>query len=110
MRIPAALAAITLLAVLSACSSGSSGDGGSPWYAKGYKAGQTLDGQFTADYRADNLTSNAQCIQYWNENMPDSADVPAGTPIEQYSDGWVAACEGAPFGQPGSPSSLPPGP
>lgn len=104
------LGVMVVALAVSACSSGGSGDGGSPWYQKGYRAGQSLNGQFTSVYGVDNTTSNAQCVQYWNENMPDSGNVPTGTPVEQFSSGWVAACEGAPNGQPGSPDSLPPGP
>lgn len=95
------IAAACALAVVATgvvgCSSGG-GSGASNWYRHGYNAGVS---QASGMSQTDTISGNAYCTQYWNDNEIDSSSTPSGQPIEDYSSGWIAACEHAPYGQSG---------
>ena len=68
----------------------------SEYYSEGYQAG----GQ-SSDGGGDNLTTNTYCYKTWGFYNPAPAGL-AGQALEDYSSGWIAACEDAPYGQSGT--------
>jgi hypothetical protein len=67
----------------------------SKYYSEGYQAG----GQ-SSDGGGDNSTTNTYCYETWNFYDPAPEGL-GGQALEDYSSGWTAACEDAPYGQSG---------
>ena len=71
----------------------------SSYYKAGYDA-FTNSGALSGD---NTLDGNQACTNLWNQEFNgtgESANL-EGQPGQDYSSGWIAACEGAPYGQSG---------